>query len=78
MIFSGSHSEFGQGRGLNPSTQNPYPQSRYFLGLFIALPHLSLFYEDSISCYHPPPPPVISEVSCTGTRVGPGSQPRGH
>lgn len=56
MIFSGSHSEFGQGRGLNPSTQNPYPQSRYFLGLFIALPHLSLFYEDSISCYHPPPP----------------------
>ena len=34
----------GGGRDLNPSTQNPSPQSRYFPGLFIALPHLSLFY----------------------------------
>lgn len=55
MTFSGSHSEFGQGRGLNPSAQNPYPQSRYFLGLFIALPQPLPFLR-GLNLLLPPPP----------------------
>lgn len=57
MTFSGSHSEFGQGRGLNPSAQNPYPQSRYFLGLFIALPQPLPFLRGLNLLLPPPPPP---------------------